>query len=237
MSLGSEKTAVQNPLVRYAREAGWTYLPPDEALRLWPGDTSPILRPVLVAQLQWLNPGVVDLGRAEDVARALCRVKPNIEGNRAAWEYLKGLRTVFVETERRERNVRLIDPAHPESNVFHVTDELTFSSGTPPNIRADVVFFVNGIPLLIVETKAARQKEGIGEALDDIRYYHRHGPELLALMQLFSLTHLVQFYYGATWSTSRKGLFNWRDEQAGDFETLVKTFVAPRRLLRVVTDS
>jgi type I restriction enzyme R subunit len=46
----------------------------------------------------------------------------------------------------------------------------------------------------------------------------------------------VQFYYGATWNTSRKGVFNWRDEQAGDFETLVKTFVSPRRVLRVLND-
>src|SRR4051812_32922608 len=106
MSLGNEKAAVQNPMVRYAVEAGWTYLPPDEALRLRPGPTSPVLWSVLVPQLRKLNPGVVDQGRAEDVARAFQRVKPTIEGNQVAWEYLKGLRTVFVETDRRERNVR-----------------------------------------------------------------------------------------------------------------------------------
>jgi type I restriction enzyme R subunit len=33
-----------------------------------------------------------------------------------------------------------------------------------------------------------------------------------------------------------KGLFNWRDEQAGDFETLVKTFLTPRRVVRVVSE-
>ena len=66
--------------------------------------------------------------------------------------------------------------------------------------------------------------------------YHRDGPELLAVMQLHALTHLVQFYYGATWNLSRKGLFNWRDEQAGDFETLVKTFIAPRRVLRIIKE-
>jgi type I restriction enzyme R subunit len=235
-TLGSERGAVQNPFIRYAVEAGWTYLSPEDALRLRPGTTSPILRPVLVQQLQRLNPGVVDARRAEDVAGALCRVKPTIEGNFAAWEYLKGLKTVFVETERRERNVRLLDAAHPEANVFHVTDEFTFSNGTPPDIRADVVLLVNGVPLLFVETKSAKKKDGIRAALEDLRYYHRHGAELAALAQLFTLTHLVQFFYGATWNTSHKGVFNWREESAGDFETLVKTFVAPRRLLRVVTD-
>jgi type I restriction enzyme R subunit len=75
------------------------------------------------------------------------------------------------------------------------------------------------------------------QALDDIRYYHQKGPEFLALNQLHAVTHLIQFYYGATWNTSMKALFNWREEaEAGDFETLCKTFVAPRRILRVLTD-
>lgn len=53
---------------------------------------------------------------------------------------------------------------------------------------------------------------------------------------MFGLTHLLQFYYGATWNPSRKGLLNWRDEQAGDFEALCKAFIDPRRLLRVLAD-
>ena len=56
-----------------------------------------------------------------------------------------GLKTVFVELEKRERNVRLIDPDCPENNTFHVTDELTFSSGTPPDIRTDITLFINGV--------------------------------------------------------------------------------------------
>jgi hypothetical protein len=66
MALGSERGTVQNPFLRYAVEAGWTYLSPDDALRLRPGPTSPVLFPVLVQQLQKLNPGVVDQRRAED---------------------------------------------------------------------------------------------------------------------------------------------------------------------------
>src|SRR4051812_22392944 len=111
MSLGNERYAVQNPFVRYAQEAGWKYLSPDEALRLRPGPESPVLLPVLAAQLQKLNPGVVDPQKAEELARAFCRVPATAEGNLAAWEYLKGLRTVFVAAEKRERNVRFMDPA------------------------------------------------------------------------------------------------------------------------------
>ncbi len=235
MTLGSERKAVQNPLLLYAKEAGWTYLPPDEALRMRRGDTDPLLRTVLLQQLQRLNPDVVDALRAEEVAKRLAQVPPSVEGNLQAWEYLKGLKTVFVETERRERNIRLLDPVHVGANTFHVTDEFAFSNGTH-RIRADAVFFVNGVPVIILETKAATRLEGIAEALEQIQRYHREGPEFMALLQLHALTHLVQFYYGATWNLSRKALFNWRDEQAGDFETLVKTFIAPSRVLRVLTE-
>jgi type I restriction enzyme R subunit len=248
MTLASERHTVQNPLVRYATEAGWQYLPPEDALRQRGGvgaiDESPLLHAVLVEQLQRLNPGVVTTAaKAEEIIRRLLAVRADIEGNREAWEYLKGLKTVFVEAERRERNLRLLDPDNVEANRFHVTDEFTFQSGAR-RIRADVVFLVNGIPVLIVETKAATRLEGIAEAFDQIRRYHEEAPDLMAQAQLFALTHLVQFFYGATWSLSRKALFNWREDVGAqravplqpDFETLVKSFVAPRRVLRVLTD-
>lgn len=236
MGLGSERGSVQNPFIRYAEEAGWTYLPREEALRLRGGEGSPFLRRVLVEQLQRLNPGVVDsVAKAEEVMARLLGVRPNIEGNLEAWEYLRGLKTVFVEAERRERNLKLLDPEHPEKNAFHVTDEFEFSNGRF-RIRADVVLLVNGLPVIVVETKAATREEGIAEALDQIRRYHEEAPELMAQAQLHALTHLVRFFYGPTWNLSRKMLFNWRDEQAGDYETLVKAFVAPRRVLRLLTD-
>ena len=234
--LSSERYTVQNPLVRYAEEAGWSYLPPAEALRLRRGESSPILWDIFVEQAQRLNPGHVDHQEAEEIAKRLIRVPPTIEGNLQAWEFLKGLKTVFVPTERRERNLSLIDFEDASRNLFHVTDEFAFSNGTY-RIKADVALLVNGVPVILIETKSATRLDGIAEALDQVRRYHREGPELLALMQVFGLTHLIQFYYGATWNDSRKDLLNWKDESAGrDFETLVKSFVAPLRVVRVLSD-
>jgi type I restriction enzyme R subunit len=240
VTLGSERGALQRPFLLYATEAGWSYVSSEQALDLRRGVTSPILDSVLVRQLQRLNPGVVDAAHAEELARQIARVRPNIEGNFDAWQYLKGVKTVFVAEEKRERNLKLLDGEDLGRNCFHVTDELTFSNGVPPDIRTDVTFFVNGIPVIVVETKSATRLEGIAEAFDDIRYYHEKGPELLAVVQVHALTHLAHFFYGATWDLSRKGLFNWRDEQSSDrrpdFESLVKSFVAPRRVLRVLAD-
>lgn len=235
MSLSSERQTVQAPLIRYATEAGWEYVNPQEALRLRRGESGIIFHEVLVDRLQRLNPGIVDHSKAQEIIRQIVGIKPNIEGNRDAWEYLRGLKTIFVETEKRDRNVRLIDPDTPEANVFQVTDEFKFVSGNY-SIRPDVVFLINGIPVIVIETKSATKIEAIAEAFDQIRRYHREGPELMAQAQIFALTQLSQFFYGATWNLNRRLLFSWRDEQAGDFETLVKTFVAPRRVLRVLSD-
>jgi len=234
-SLASERGVVQGPLARYAVASGWTYLSRDEALRLRRGETGMVLHDILIHHLQRLNPGVVDLVRAEDILGRFIRVAPTVEGNLHAWEYLKGLRTVFVAEEKRERNIRLLDLDDPLTNSFHVTEEFTFTNGVH-SIRADVVLLVNGMPVVIVETKAATHMEGIAEALEQVRRYHREAPELLAVLQLHTLTHLVQYFYGGTWRLGRKDLFNWRDEHAGTFEDLVKAFVNPTRLLRVLSD-
>lgn len=236
MPLGGEKATVQNPFIRYATETGWQYIAPVDLELRRGGVGGLVVRDVFISQLQKLNPGVVDHLRAEEVLKRLERVPPTIEGNLQAWEYLKGLRSVYVETEKRERNIRLLDLDNWRANIFQVSDEFTYTNGTY-TIRADIVFLINGIPVLVVETKSTSEIEGIAKALDQLRRYHQQAPEFMALLQVCNLTHLVRFYYGATWSLSRKNLFNWRDEnQSQDFESLVKNFIHPQRVLRVLTD-
>ena len=222
-------------MLRYATEIGWEYVSPEDAVRFRRGETGAVFHDVLVRQVQRLNPGIVDVARAEDVVGKLVRVRPTIAGNLDAWEYLRGLKTVFVPDEERERNIRLLDVTDLGRNVFQVTDEYSFTNGTR-TIRPDVVLLVNGIPVIVVEAKAATKQAGIAAACDQLVRYHRDGPELLALVQLQTLTQLIRFFYGATWSFSSKYLFDWRDEAAGNYEALVKSFLDPARVLRVISD-
>jgi len=234
-ALGSEAPAVQKPVIKYATEIGWEYLSPDAALRRRGGKPGFVLREFFINQMQRLNPDFMDHLLAEELIKRLERVPPTIEGNLVAWEYLKGLRTIFVPAENRERNVRFMDAEHVDRNVFHVTDEFEFTNGSK-TIRPDIVFLINGVPVLLIETKAAHKIDGIAEALDHIRRYHREGPELLAILQLYALTHIIRYYYSVTWTYSLKGLFNWKEEAAGDFETLVKAFLERKRVVKVLTD-
>ena len=235
MTLGGERGSVQNPFIDYAESAKWEFVQKDKATTLRGGPTGILFKDLFIDQIIRLNDSFMTRELATELAKRIGRIPPTIEGNLIAWEYLKGVKTIFVPAEKRERNVRLIDTDDIENNTFHITDEFSFTNGSK-TIREDVVFLVNGIPVFFVEAKAAHKKEGIAEALDQIRRYHRECPELLAVLQLYALTHIIRYYYSATWNTSKKTLFNWKDEAGGDYETLVKTFCDRKRFLTLLTD-
>ncbi len=234
VTIGGERGSVQNPLIRYATEINWTYITPDDALIYRGGETGLVFRDTFISQLQKLNDFMTQ-SLSEELLKKIETLPSNIQGNLLAWEYLKGLKQVFVPDEKRERDVRFLDTENIHNNTFHVTDEFSFTNGRK-TIRADVVFLINGIPVFIAETKAAHKIDGIAEALDQIRRYHNEAPEIMAILQVYSLTHLIRYYYGATWNISRKGLFNWKEEQQGDYETLVKSFFDKERIIRILND-
>jgi len=251
LTLGGEKHSVQNPLITYVKEPsasyvassgeeiflnlGWEYIDSEEALRLRGGKTGFVFRELFVNQMQKLNPGFMDHLLAEELIRQLERLPPTIEGNLVALEYLKGLRTVFVPNEKREHNVRFIDTENIDRNTFHVTDEFTFTNGSK-TIRLDIAFLINGVPVFFVETKAAHKIDGIAEALNQIKRYHRECPEILTMLQVYVLTHILGYYYSATWNTSTKSLFNWKEDVKGDYQALVQAFFDRNRVIRILHD-
>jgi type I restriction enzyme R subunit len=248
--LGAEKSAVQNTLVSYVQEAmaqytassgrtttlhlGWQEVLPGDALAFRGGERGLVFRDVFLKQLRKLN-DFLDETLAEEIIKKIEQIPANIEGNLLAWEYLKGLRSIFVPSEKRERNVRFLDAENPDNNVFQVTKEFTFHNGNR-EIRLDVVFLINGVPVFFVETKSAHKIGGMGDALDQIKKYHRECPELLAILQIYAMTHIIQFYYSPTWNLSPKGIFNWKEESSGSYEMLVKTFFDRTHILHMVHD-
>ncbi len=232
-SLGSERSTVQNPLIAYAVEIGWAFLSQEQALTLRRGESGTLLYPTLRDKLVNLNPGVVTVSNVDEVIGKIENVRTGIEGNADVLAWLRGERSIYVESERRQRNVVVIDFEHPANNVFHVTDEWQYTNGLHRN-RADVMFCINGIPVAVVETKSAAKKDGLDEGVTQIRRYHRETPELLSAPQVFDVTHILDFYYGITWNLDRKNIFNWKDEEKGNFEKKVKRFFARERFLKLL---
>jgi type I restriction enzyme R subunit len=233
-SLATESATVQDPLVCYASEIGWKIVPQSEALSLRKGEGGMLFYNLLEETLLKLNPSVITPENVDDVIRRLEGVRNSIEGNAEILAWLRGERSVNVPGEKRQRQVRLIDYENVDQNVFQISPEWEYTNGLSKPNRADVMFLINGVPVALVETKSA--KKGLEEALVQIRRYHRETPEMLTTPQVFDITHLIEFYYGATWSLDRKNLFNWRDEASGNFEAKVKAFFERDRFLKMLKE-
>ncbi len=102
--------------------------------------------------------------------------------------------------------------------------------------REDVVFLINGIPVLVIECKNASKDEAIALGVDQIRRYHAETPEVMAPQMIFIATEALGFTYGVTWNTVRRNLFNWKHEETGNLEAKVKSFCAVPHLLRFLKD-
>jgi type I restriction enzyme R subunit len=240
----SETSAVQRPMLKYAYQIGWEYLTAKEALQRREGKEDDkrkerYFADVLRSQLIKLNPGVVTSNNIDEILRRLRNIDNTIEGNREALNWLQGKQSIFVAEENRDRNITLIDFNNPENNIFQVTDEWS-QKGVKSNSRADVIFLINGIPVAIAETKGEGVADGIAKGIQQIRRYHNQTPELLAFPQIFEVTELWNFWYGLTWNTNRKNLFEWKlNKQSdtikeGDYEEKIKTFFDHQRFLDIL---
>ena len=241
----SERSAVQEPMLKYADEIGWQSISPLEAMRKRGGDTAALyFADVLKAQLLKLNTGIVDGSNCADVLRQLGLLNATLEGNQEALLWMRGEKSTFVSSENRERNVTLIDFENLDNNLFHVTDEWEQQNAAHRN-RADVVFLINGIPVAVVEAKNAGKPDGLALGVEQVRRYHDETPEMFTTAQLFGVTQLLDFFYGVTWNTSRKNLFNWKIDKAPlirgvgglNYEQKVKTFFNRDRFLKVLQQS
>ena len=224
-------------MLRYADEIGWQTISPSQAMQMRDGNTAVLyFTAVLKTQLLKLNQGIVDESNCADVIRQLGLLNGTLEGNQEALFWMRGEKPTFVASENRNRNVTLIDFENPDNNLFHVTDEWEQQNAAHRN-RADVVFLINGIPVAIVEAKNAGKPDGLALGVDQIRRYHNETPEMFTTAQIFGVTQLLDFFYGVTWNTSRKNLFNWKTDEPTNYEQKVKTFFDHNRILKVLQQS
>ena len=222
----SEAGTVQFPMVRHAAEIGWTTLTPDEARAKRGGDAGTFLRDVLEAKLAAFNPWLTaDAVRA--IVETLDALPASIEGNRELLSWLRGERAWYDEAEKRHRAVTLIDFDHTAANVFHVTWEWKIKPPARKGNRADVMFVVNGLPVVIVEHKNPKDGDAIERAIKQLRRYELETPELLATTQLFNVTHLLDYWYGVTWNANRRDMARWKQVPEESYRFAVQAFFEP----------
>jgi type I restriction enzyme, R subunit len=240
---GEHKT-VQARILSYAEAIGWTVVPREEAeqRRGFDPDVPPADRAknrslffddLLDAKLREFNPRYAE---AEGALLGQFRhLHTDIYGNREFVEHLRNRGKFFDHEEKRERDLILMDYDDPARNIYEVTEEWAFHNGHY-GTREDVVFLINGIPVLVIECKNANKDEAIALGVDQIRRYHRETPELFVPQQLFTATDAIGFSYGVTWNTVRRNIFNWKDSEVGKLEAKVKSFCAIPQVLAFLKD-
>jgi type I restriction enzyme R subunit len=188
---GEHKT-VQARILLYAQEIGWTFVSREDAERRrgFDPDAPPKDRAkgvflffddLLDAKVREFNPRYAEAEGA--LLGQFRRFHTDIYGNRDFVDHLRNRGKFFDSEENRERDLIVIDYACPENNVFEVTEEFAFHNGHY-GTREDIVFLINGIPVLVIECKNADKDEAIALGVDQIRRYHRETPELLVPEQV-----------------------------------------------------
>lgn len=231
----TEKDTIQMPMVRYAAEVGWTPVSIQDALVLRGGQAGLFFRNELEGALHQFNPWLPNNAICGIVDR-LEALPPTIEGNREMLTWLRGEHQWYDEAEQRHRPVMLIDFESQIANTLHVTWEWTLKLPGRKGNRADVMFLINGVPVAIVENKNPKDADAIERGVGQLLRYERETPELLGAAQLFNVTHLLEYWYGVTWNTSRRFMARWKETPEESYRFAVQSFFEPTDFLRTLQD-
>ena len=145
--------------------------------------------------------------------------------------------------------VSLIDFDNPRNNILRVVNQFTVeytNNGQISNRRPDILLFINGIPLCIIELKnPADEQATIHDAWEQIYYrYWRDIPHLLHYCVLACISDGVKTRLG-TVRTPYGHFYAWRRVNDGDkvstgpFEetaNMIKGVFTPERILEIIRD-
>ncbi len=199
-----DDTAPYIPLGRNHKGAGWHYVP---SLSLPRRVNDVFIEEYLRETLIRLNPEIAaQPERADEVLYKLraivlsVRSDGLIRANEEFTAWLRGDRSMPFGNNNEHVTVKLIDHEDLDKNQYFVTTQYTFRAGSSER-RADVVLFVNGLPLVIVEAKTpVRQSvswfDGAKQIHDD---YERFVPELFACNVFSVATEGKDLRYGAVY--------------------------------------
>ncbi len=204
MSTPNEYTLVEKPILDTLVDAyGYRLIPPSDHPKLRKRENDVLFEPLLVDALVRINqiPPTVAQAVAADLA--------GVTSNERWTQILRGDYSRKIPGEATHRTIRLIDFDDVDNNDWACTNQLRVRGAVVR--KPDVVVYVNGIPLVVIEAKSPTNKsQGIGDTIDQVKSAERQVPRLFH-SNLFNIaTTDVQFKYGAT-GAPRAYWSQWRD--------------------------
>jgi len=195
----------------------------------------------LLAQLQRINPHT-PLGVLESVSQQIARPEtPVLIKNNQAFHklLLEGVKVSYKEEgEEKSDHVQLIDFANVSNNQFLVVNQYTLI-GTKGKRRPDLIVFINGLPLAVIELKnPANEGADVWSAYQQLQTYKEEIPDLFIFNEALVVSDGVTARVGSL-TANKERFLPWRtvahqdDKPLFEFrlETLVKGFFKPELLL------
>ncbi len=226
-----ENDASQLPALHLLVQMGYVPLTPAQATAARGGrNGSVLLENILRTQLNALN-SISYRGRAYpfsdtnlNAAILALRELPVQDGYTAANKMFYDLTTLgksfeqVIDGDRKSYSLRYVDWERPENNIYHVVPEFgVLRTGRTDTYRPDLVLFVNGIPMGVIECKSPRQKDGVAKAVKQHIDYQR--PD--GIRSLYQYSNLLLALAGnearyATTDTGAEFWATWREQTPPD---------------------
>lgn len=205
--------------------------------------TSPLMDSVLRDSLVRINRGLP----VDAIEEAINKVKTFDTGsllqkNTTFMDYLQNGITVkfFVNGEEQATIVKLVDYEKIDNNTFYVVNQYTFVENGN-NRRPDIILFINGMPLVLMELKSPSKDEvGVENAYKQIRNYIKDIPSLFYYNAICVISDLSSNKAG-TITSGLDRFMDWKckdgsKEESGfaEFETFYEGMFQKKRLLDIL---
>lgn len=232
--------AYENSIIELFQELGYTHVyGPDVETRDF---TSPLYEPVLTNALHQINPKLPE----EAINEALFKLK-NFENaeltqkNALFMDYLQnGITVHYTEKgEPRDTLVYLIDYEKPDNNSFIVANQWTFVENSEK--RPDVLLFINGLPLVLMELKSpSREETDASEAYRQIQNYKHEIPSMFIYNAICVMSDLAVSKAGTITSDETR-FMEWKtvdgsyeNTKYAQFDTFFNGIFEKSRLLDIL---
>lgn len=203
---------------------------------------SPLYEDVLVNSLYRLNRGLPD----DAIQDAVFKLKnfengELVQKNIVFMDYLQNGIPVryFVGGEERSSIVYLVDYKDPDNNSFIVANQWTYIENS--NKRPDIILFLNGLPVVLVELKSpSREETDASEAYRQLRNYMQEIPSMFIYNAICVMSDQLTSKAGTI--TSGEDRFmewktkdgNYENTQYAQFDTFFEGMFQKERLLDII---
>jgi type I restriction enzyme R subunit len=208
-------------------------------------------QPLLTGRLQdaiaRINPDLPQEALDEAFRKILRPASPSlVENNRTFHQYLtEGVTVEYRNRDGRIRSapVRLLDTTTPENNEWLAVNQYTITENGR-NRRPDIVVFVNGLPIAVIELKnPADPATDIWTAYNQLQTYKQQIPSLFATNELLVISDGVEARTGSL-TAGREYFMPWRtvdgdttaSETTPELDVLIHGLFHPARLTEYLQD-